>query len=228
MCFKIKFLLGWVLIPQFLAAQWASGFTVLNTQLPEVEVELRYATSNNFLGRPVIGYYDSVAIGSEALANQLLKVQSQLKVLNLGLKIYDAYRPQSAVDDFLMWSKIPNDTLAKAQYYPDHPKNELFDLGFIALKSGHSRGSTVDVSIVYLDEKKKGVELDMGGSWDFFGTLSHYAYPKLSTKQKENRKLLRTVMIQNGFKPYDKEWWHFTLIEEPFPDTYFNFPIALP
>jgi D-alanyl-D-alanine dipeptidase len=148
--------------------------------------------------------------------------------MGLGLKIYDAYRPQTAVNDFIHWSKIPSDTLTKHIYYPTLAKNRLFDLGFIASKSGHSRGSTVDLSLIYLKGKNKGKEVDMGGSWDFFGELSNFSYPAISEKQKANRNLLRELMLANGFKPYDKEWWHFTLNQEPFPQTYFNFPIEFP
>lgn len=225
---KIKVLIGWLLIHQFACAQLPSGFTVLNNQIPELEVTLRYATSNNFMGRPVAGYKGTRAVGSVALAVQLKKIQEQLKPMGLGLKIYDAYRPQTAVNDFVHWSKKPNDTLAKREYYPELNKNTLFDLGYIASKSGHSRGSTVDLTLIYLTGKNSGLELDMGGPWDFFGALSNYAYPDLTIGQKANRKILRDLMIKNGFSPYNKEWWHFTLINEPFPNTYYDFSMDFP
>ena len=121
-----------------------------------------------------------------------------------------------------------NDTISKKEYYPNLKKNTLFDLGFISKKSGHSRGSTVDLTLIYLGEDKKGKELDMGSSWDFFGDISNYDSPKISEIQKLNRKLLRDVMVSNGFIPYEKEWWHFTVINEPFPNTYYDFSIITP
>ncbi|MAW14982.1 MAG: peptidase M15 [Flavobacteriaceae bacterium] len=228
MCFKIKLLLVWVLFHHFSNAQLPSGFTVLNNQIPELEVELRYATSKNFMGRQVKGYYSDIAIGSIALAKQLKKAQAELKPMGFGIKIFDAYRPQTAVNDFIKWSEISNDTISKKEYYPDLKKNTLFELGFIAKKSGHSRGSTVDLTLIYLGEEKKGEELDMGSSWDFFGDISNYDSQKINEIQKLNRKLLRDVMISNGFIPYEKEWWHFTLINEPFPNTYYDFSIITP
>ena len=228
MYFKIKLLIVWIFFHHFSNAQLPSGFTVLNNQIPELEVELRYSTSKNFMGRRVKAYYSDIAIGSIALAKQLKKVQAELKPMGFGIKIFDAYRPQTAVNDFIKWSKIPNDTISKKEYYPNLKKNTLFDLGFISKKSGHSRGSTVDLTLIYLGQDKKGKELDMGSSWDFFGDISNYDSSKISEIQKLNRKLLRDVMISNGFKPYEKEWWHFTLINEPFPDTYYDFSIITP
>jgi D-alanyl-D-alanine dipeptidase len=228
MRYKINLVLIWVITSQFLNAQLPEGFTALTDSIPDLLIELRYAGANNFMGRPVAGYNDSIGIGTSALAHHLKKVQAELKLMGLGLKIYDAYRPQTAVNDFIRWSKIPSDTLTKHIYYPTLTKNRLFDLGFIASKSGHSRGSTVDLSLIYLKGKNKGKEVDMGGSWDFFGELSNFSYPAISEKQKANRNLLRELMLANGFKPYDKEWWHFTLNQEPFPQTYFNFPIEFP
>jgi D-alanyl-D-alanine dipeptidase len=145
-----------------------------------------------------------------------------LKKENLSLKIFDAYRPQQAVNHFVRWAKILNDTLMKNEYYPKVPKSQLFQLGFIASKSGHTRGSTVDITLVNI---KSGKEVDMGSTYDFFGQESHPLYKKITKKQQENRLFLRKIMIENGFSPYDNEWWHFTLKNEPFPDTYFNFPI---
>ena len=228
MRFKIKLLIVWILFHHFSNAQLPAGFTLLNNQIPELEVELRYATSKNFLGRQVKAYHTDIAIGSVALAKQLITAQAELKPMGFGIKIFDAYRPQTAVNDFIKWSEIPNDTTSKKEYYPDLKKNTLFDLGFIAKKSGHSRGSTVDLTLIYLDENKKGEELDMGSPWDFFGDISNYDSPKINKTQKLNRKLLRDVMISNGFIPYEKEWWHFTLINEPFPNTYYDFSIITP
>ena len=215
-------------ISQLVVAQLPPGFTLLRDSIPDLVVEMRYAGSANFMGRKVTGYTDPIAIGTTALAQQLKKVQAELKPFGLGLKIFDAYRPQRAVNDFIQWSKNTGDTLTKRRYYPELAKSKLFEMGFIASKSGHSRGSTVDLSLVYLTGKNKGQEMDMGGPWDFFGALSYFNYSQISEEQKANRSLLRKQMTANGFRPYDKEWWHFTLNEEPFPQTYFDFPIERP
>ena len=221
---KIKFFIGFFLCFHVGASQiLPEGFTVLTEVIPELSTELRYASSSNFMGRPVKGYVSSKAIGTIAMAIQLKKVQDLLKTHGVGLKIYDAYRPQTAVNDFIEWSQLSQDTLMKRYYYPQLSKNTLFQKGFIAKKSGHSRGSSVDLTLVYTSGDHEGEELDMGGTWDFFGERSSYLYSKLTQMQKENRKLLRDAMITQGFKPYDKEWWHFTLIQEPFPNTYFDF-----
>ncbi len=188
-----------------------------------LQVELRYASSNNFMGRKVKGYTFQKAYGTKGLANALLKVQNKLAQQGLGLKIYDAYRPQRAVDNFVAWAEQTEDTLQKEKYYPKIAKKNLFQEGYIARKSGHSRGSTVDLTLIYIEGPQKNKELDMGGSWDYFGERSHYAYTHISDAQKANRKRLRTLMIASGFKPYEKEWWHFTLANEPFPNTYFDF-----
>ncbi len=200
-----------------------SGFVYLGEEVPSIQVELRYFTNNNFIGTPIDGYNKNVVIVTKETADALEEAQKRFKKeYNVGLKIYDAYRPQQAVNHFVRWAKVEEDTLMKAQYYPNVSKSELFKRGFIASKSGHSRGSTVDVTLVDLDT---GKELDMGSSYDFFGTESHPFYRKVTKKQKENRMLLRRIMLIKGFKPYDNEWWHFTLKDEPFPKTYFNFPV---
>ena len=174
------------------------------------------------MGVPVDGYIEPVLITSTKTANALKKVQDQLLKKGLSLKIFDAYRPQSAVNHFVRWAKIPSDTLTKQQYYPKLNKRNLFKLGYIATRSGHSRGSSVDLTIVNL---KTNEELDMGSPYDFFGNISHVKHSKLTPKQKANRMLLRNVMLTHGFKPYSYEWWHFTLRNEPFPKKYFDFPI---
>ena len=187
-----------------------------------IQKELRYLSNNNFIGKPIDGYINDCVIVSKPTAKALKQIQEKLKKEGLSLKIFDAYRPQQAVDHFVRWAKVLNDTLMKKQYYPKVQKSQLFNLGYIASKSGHTRGSTVDLTIVDL---KTGKELDMGSPYDFFGVRSHPFYRKISEKQKENRMLLRRIMLKNGFKPYDNEWWHFTLKEEPYPKTYFNFTV---
>lgn len=198
------------------------GFVYLNTIDPSIKVELRYITTNNFIGKPIDGYKTTTIIVSKPTAEALKKVQKKLQPFNLSLKIFDAYRPQQAVDHFVRWAKVLNDTLMKKQYYPSVPKNKLFKLGYIAEKSGHTRGSTVDLTIIDLSTN---TELDMGSPYDFFGIESHVVNKKLTKQQQANRLLLRNLMLSNGFKPYENEWWHFTLKNEPYPKTYFNFPI---
>jgi len=198
------------------------GFSYLSEVDESIQQELRYFSSNNFIGKKIDGYNKNTIIISNAAANALKKVQAELKQMGLSLKVYDAYRPQQSVDHFVRWAKKLNDTLMKQSYYPTIRKSDLFQLGFIASKSGHTRGSSVDLSIV---EIKTNKEIDMGSSYDFFGATSHSFHKKLSSRQEKNRMLLRNIMIKNGFKPYDKEWWHFTLVDEPFPNTYFNFDI---
>ncbi|WP_272151468.1 M15 family metallopeptidase [Tenacibaculum aiptasiae] len=198
------------------------GFTYLKNIAPSIKKELRYCSSNNFIGKPIDGYEKDVIITTTQTANALKKVQDELQKKGLSLKIFDAYRPQTAVNHFVKWARVINDTLMKQQYYPSINKRHLFKLGYIASKSGHSRGSTVDLTIV---NTKTDEELDMGSPYDFFGISSHITYSKLTKKQKENRQLLQRLMKKNGFRPYTNEWWHFTLRGEPFPKTYFKFPV---
>ncbi len=202
---------------------YPKGFAPIATTIPNLQFELRYATANNFTGRPVQGYANIAKVLSRPALNALAAAQKDFNAMGMGLKLYDGYRPQKAVDEFVAWSKRLNDTLRKQQYYPKVPKSELFIRGYIAAKSGHSRGSTVDVGLVYLEGPKKGEEVDMGSPWDFFGPISWATDTTITVAQQNNRKLLAKILMQNGFKPYTKEWWHFTLKEEPFPDTYFDF-----
>lgn len=199
-----------------------NGFVYLSKIDASIKSELRYFSNNNFIGKPIDGYINNSVIISSPAAKALQKVQAKLLKFNLSLKIFDAYRPQQAVDHFVRWAKDLEDTKMKKQYYPKAQKNKLFKLGYIASKSGHTRGSTVDLTIVDLNTNK---ELDMGSPYDFFGDISHPMQLKITEKQRANRLLLRNLMLTNGFKPYDNEWWHFTLKKEPFPSTYFNFPI---
>ena len=198
------------------------GFSYVSEIDATIKKELRYGTSNNFIGKPIDGYLKDSLIISTPAAKALKEIQTKLILSGLSLKIFDAYRPQQAVNHFVRWAKVMNDTLMKQLYYPDVQKSELFTLGFIASKSGHTRGSTVDLSIV---DVKTNKEVDMGSSYDFFGEKSHPFYKKITEAQMKNRMLLRTIMIKNGFIPYDNEWWHFTLKDEPYPTTYFNFLI---
>jgi len=198
------------------------NFVYLTDVDASIASELRYISNNNFIGKPIDGYINNTVIVSKPTALSLKKVQERLVQFNLSLKVFDAYRPQQAVDHFVRWAKVLNDTLMKQQYYPEVPKNKLFKLGYIAAKSGHTRGSTVDLTIIDLTSKK---ELDMGSPYDYFGRASHPMQNNLTSIQRANRLLLRNLMLSNGFIPYENEWWHFTLKNEPFPKTYFNFPI---
>lgn len=211
-----------LLIAEVVSQHKPEDFVYLLDLEPSIKIELRYFSNNNFIGQPIDGYHRSTIIVSKPTALALQKVQNDLEQKGLGLKIFDAYRPQQAVNHFVRWAKVLNDTLMKQSYYPDVPKSELFKRGYIASKSGHSRGSTVDLTLIDLDT---GNELDMGSPYDFFGVQSHPFYKKITDKQRKNRMLLRRVMLKNGFKPYENEWWHFTLRDEPFPNQYFDFPV---
>ena len=211
-----------LLIAEVVSQHKPEDFVYLLDLEPSIKIELRYFSNNNFIGQPIDGYHRSTIIVSKPTAIALQKVQNDLEKKGLGLKIFDAYRPQQAVNHFVRWAKVLNDTLMKQSYYPDVPKSELFKRGYIASKSGHSRGSTVDLTLIALDS---GNELDMGSPYDFFGVQSHPFYKKITDKQRNNRMLLRRVMLKNGFIPYENEWWHFTLRDEPFPNQYFDFPV---
>jgi D-alanyl-D-alanine dipeptidase len=219
---KLVFLSTFLLCSYCFSQELPDGFVYLSDVDKTIKSELRYLSSNNFIGKPIDGYSNNRVIITKPAAINLKKIQTELLKKGFSLKIFDAYRPQQAVNHFVKWAKVLNDTLMKKEYYPEVHKSELFNLGYIASKSGHTRGSTLDVTIINLKTAK---ELDMGSPYDFFGVQSHPFYPKISKEQKENRVFLRAIMLQNNFKPYENEWWHFTLIEEPFPNTYFNFPV---
>lgn len=205
---------------KFLMAQLPEGFVIIDEHIPDIKVELRYAESNNFVGKPVDGYESGKCIMSIQAAKALKNVQEELYNYNLCLKIYDAYRPQRAVNHFVRWAKQVNDTLNKQTFYPDIDKRNLFKAGYIASKSRHSSGSTVDLTII---AGETGEELDMGSPWDFFGERSWLDYKELTDKQKANRQLLQSIMLKHGFRNYPKEWWHFTLKGEPYRNQYFDF-----
>ncbi|TJY36348.1 M15 family metallopeptidase [Pontimicrobium aquaticum] len=198
------------------------GFGYVHHTIPDIQLELRYFGSDNFIGKPIDGYHKNVAIMTTDAINALKRVQDELKQYNLSIKIFDGYRPQTAVNHFVHWAKQLNDTVNKQKFYPKVKKEHLFEEGYISSKSGHTRGSTIDMTLVDLNS---GEELDMGSPWDFFGPESWVANLDLTFQQRANRMLLQTVMRKHGFKYYTKEWWHFTLQNEPFPDTYFDFPI---
>ena len=214
----------------------SSQFVNITDVVPDAILEIRYHSTYNFVGARIDGYEEPTALLTRQAADSLRAVSMDLKRHGYVLKIYDAYRPQRAVDHFMRWSQDLTDTLTKAYFYPYLTKKEVFDGEYVATKSGHSRGSTVDLTIV---DMKTGKEVDMGGTFDWFGIESHPDYgggnpetldfqqtdPNFSSVQFYNRMVLRTAMLRHGFKPLDNEWWHFTLKDEPFPDTYFNFPV---
>jgi len=197
------------------------GFVYIDEVINDVDIDIRYSNDNNFIGKKINGYNQSVAIGTKQLALALQEIQNDLKHFGYGVKIFDAYRPQKAVNHFSRWS-TNDDVLMKDLFYPNIEKRDLFKKGYIASRSGHSRGSTIDLTIINLKTKE---ELDMGTSYDFFGIESSYDYSGLTYEQNSNRLLLYSVMKKYGFKSLKSEWWHFTLENEPFPDTYFNFNV---
>jgi D-alanyl-D-alanine dipeptidase len=201
-------------------AQLPQGFVYVENVIPDLEIELRYNTSNNFVGIPIEGYNSNKLILSKESAQALKLVHEALQEDNLCLKVYDGYRPQRAVNHFIEWAKDLNDTINKHIFYPNVRKQNLFKEEYIASRSGHSRGSTLDLTII---DANTGEPLDMGSSYDFFGEESWVNYEHITDKQKENRQKLQAIMLKYGFRNYPKEWWHFTLRGEPFPNTYFDF-----
>lgn len=199
------------------------SFVQVKKIIPDLDVELRYFSRHNFVGDTILGYQSNTLYLTKSAAQQLKLVQDELQQNGLCLKVYDGYRPQRAVNDFVRWARQINDTVNKSQFYPNVNKRSLFKEGYIASKSGHSRGSTIDLTIT---DGETGIPLDMGSPYDFFGEESWVAYSSITDEQKANRMFLQTVMLKHGFRNYSKEWWHFTLRDEPFPNTYFDFEIV--
>jgi D-alanyl-D-alanine dipeptidase len=204
-----------------LAQEQPAAFVDASTVVPRLIVEMRYAGSHNFVGRPIDGYEAPRCLLSQAAAAALAEVARDLAPRGLHIKVFDCYRPTRAVMNFVRWARDLKDTAGKAEFYPDVDKRTLFRDGYIASQSGHSRGSTIDMTLA----KDDGRELDMGTPFDFFSPKSSPADPTVTPEQHANRMLLAAAMRRHGFRPYDKEWWHFTLRGEPFPDTYFDFPV---
>ncbi|RED66249.1 M15 family metallopeptidase [Cohnella lupini] len=198
------------------------GFVYVDEIIPTVQLEVRYYGDYNFVGERIDGYKAPVAILTEQAAKTLKEVSAELESKGYVLHIYDAYRPQKAVDHFARWAKDVKDTKMKKDFYPMVDKTKVFKLGYVASKSGHTRGSTVDLTIAY---QKTGEIVDMGGPYDFFGDISSLGTKLITAKQTANRNILKNAMSKHGFEPYDKEWWHYTLIKEPYPKKYFNFDV---
>jgi len=202
----------------------ASDFVLLTDQVPGVILEIRYFSTFNFIGDRIDGYEEPIALLTKEAARALKAAANQAAVRGYRLKIFDAYRPATAVKHFMLWGIEELDQRMKPFFYPDLEKEELFNLGYIAKKSSHSRGSTVDLTLL---DMKSGKELDMGSPFDFFGPISHPDSRDITDEQYENRMMLRDLMTKNGFLPFDYEWWHFTLDGEPYPETYFDFPLSV-
>ena len=197
-----------------------SDFVDIKEVIADIKTDVRYYSDYNFVGCRVDGYNASKIYMTKEAAKSLKKVSDELSSMGYGLLIYDAYRPLKAVKHFVRWAKDIDDTKMKEIFYPNVDKRDLFRLGYIAEYSSHCKGSTVDLTIT-----KEGKELDMGGYFDYFGGSSASDYKNLSNEQLINRKLLKDVMFKYGFTGIDSEWWHFTLRDEPYPDTYFDFDI---
>ncbi|MBR5387221.1 MAG: M15 family metallopeptidase [Clostridiales bacterium] len=200
-----------------------SGFVLLSEQVPGIIQEIRYHSTYNFIGDRIDGYEEPVALLTKEAARALKTVANEAMVMGYRLKVYDAYRPACAVKHFVLWGIEDQDIRMKPYFYPELEKQELFAKGYIAKQSGHSRGSTIDLTLF---DMKTGKEVDMGGPFDYFGELSHPDFKGITDAQYSNRMRLRSLMTRNGFVPIDCEWWHFTLKDEPYPDTYFEFPVC--
>ena len=200
----------------------SSDFVCLNDRMPDCIYDVRYHSSYNFIGEPIDGYDEPLALLTREAFSALQKVNEDLRQKGYGLKIYDAYRPQKAVDHFVRWAKDLSATRMKNIFYPDVDKAKLFECGYIAANSSHTRGSTVDLTLFDLPG---GKDLDMGGVFDDFSQRSHPDYQDITEEQSANRLMLSETMKAYGFVPIETEWWHYTLANEPYPDTYFTFEI---
>ena len=216
--YLLIFLFSWVTN----TPELPKGFVYIDEVMPDVVYDIRYSGAHNFVGKPINGYQVERAILSAKAAQALKNVQAELIRKDYMLKIYDAYRPQRAVNHFMDWARDESDTIMKAEFYPEVQKRNLFSLGYIATRSGHSRGGTVDLTLIHVENCEN---VDMGSLYDFFGKISHHRTTQITAEQKQNREQLRLAMRKYGFRSYSEEWWHYTYDAEPFPDTYFDFPV---
>lgn len=214
-------------------SDFAKDFVLVTDVVPDAILEIRYYSTYNFIGDRIPGYVDPVAILTRRAADSLKVVSDELLGMGYRIKIFDAYRPQCAVDFFMEWAKDTDDTRMKEYFYPEQDKSILIPQGYIAEKSGHTRGSTIDLTLFDMKAQR---DVDMGCTFDYFGEASHPdlqpgqaagSYRPINEEQYRNRMTLREAMLHHGFKPYDCEWWHFTLADEPYPDTYFTFPVRV-
>ena len=200
-----------------------SGFVLLADFVPDIVQEIRYYSTFNFIGDKIDGYEEPCALLTLEAARALKAVSKEMLVQGYRLKVFDAYRPVCAVKHFILWGIEDQDIRMKPYFYPDLQKQELFEKGYIAKQSSHSRGSTVDLTLL---DMATGKELDMGSPFDLFNEVSHPDYKGITEEQYANRMALQHAMVRSGFEPFDCEWWHFTLKDEPYPDTYFEFPVS--
>jgi D-alanyl-D-alanine dipeptidase len=198
-------------------------FAFLDELVPGIRWDAKYATWDNFTGKPVDGYFVNRVAGTRALGAALERAQEKAETLGFGLLLWDGYRPQRAVDCFLRWSRRPEDGRTKPRHYPNIDRAEMFEKGYVAAKSGHSRGSTVDLTLYHL---ATGELASMGGHHDLMDPVSHHGAGGIAEAEARNRHHLCSVMEACGFRRYDCEWWHYTLGDEPYPDTYFDFPLS--
>ncbi len=201
----------------------ASGFVLLSDFVPHIVQEIRYFSTYNFIGERIDGYEEPVALLTKEAARALKAVSNELFVQGYRLKVFDTYRPVAAVKQFILWGIEDQDIRMKPYFYPTLEKQELFQKGYIAKQSSHSRGSAIDLTLL---DMRTGRELDMGSPFDLFSERSHPDCRDVTEEQYENRMLLQRTMVRNGFLPLDCEWWHFVLKDEPYPDTYFAFPVS--
>ena len=200
-----------------------SGFVLLADLVPQIVQEIRYYSTYNFIGDRIDGYEEPCALLTREAARQLKSVAGEMLVQGYRLKVFDAYRPAAAVKHFVLWGLEDQDVRMKPYFYPELEKQRLFVEGYIAKQSSHSRGSAVDLTLL---DMSTGKELDMGSPFDLFSPVSHPDCRSITNEQYENRMILRDVMMRNGFQPIGCEWWHFSLKDEPYPDTYFEFPVS--
>lgn len=198
-------------------------FVLVDEAVSGIRWDAKYATWDNFTGKPVDGYLANRIVGTRALCGALERAREKAESMGFGLLLWDGYRPQRAVDCFLRWSTLPEDGRTKTRHYPNIDRAEMFEKGYVAAKSGHSRGSTVDLTLFYL---ATGELAPMGGDHDLMDSVSHHGAKGITPVETQNRLYLCSIMEGCGFDPYDCEWWHYTLKDEPYPDTYFDFPIA--
>ncbi|SEF38177.1 D-alanyl-D-alanine dipeptidase [Amycolatopsis pretoriensis] len=198
-------------------------FVFVDEFAPGIRWDAKYATWDNFTGKPVDGYLANRVVGTRALGTALRRAREEAASRGFGLLLWDGYRPQRAVDCFVRWSRRPEDGRTKPRHYPKIDRAEMFEQGYVATKSGHSRGSTVDLTLYHLDT---GDLAPMGGDHDLMDAISHHGAGGLTETEARNRKELCSVMESSGFRRYDREWWHYSLADEPYPDTYFDFPVG--
>jgi len=198
-------------------------FVFVDELVAGIRWDAKYATWDNFTGKPVDGYLANRIVGTRALCAGLERARARAASLGYGLLLWDGYRPQRAVDSFLRWAHLPEDGRTKLRHYPNIDKADMFDRGYVAAKSGHTRGGTVDLTLYHL---ATGELADMGGDYDLMDAVSHHGARGITPTEASNRQALCSLMEASGFRSYQCEWWHYTLAHEPYPDTYFDFPIV--